>query len=270
MSRIAIAALLVAAAELAACTPRQIQPEPVLANGDRVGGSDAAVARARDVADAQRLERGRRDSLAAAALSACNGATCAGVARGEVTLGMTPAEVVAATRTTDAAWVRRGGADAAVLVPASSDPARDAAGDVVFVQLRDGRVSAVAYREAQGVRLVERPGDATADGRAAALGDALVREGDSYAAAGDLAAALDRYDRASVLRPNDSAVEYRIATVLDKSLRPVEAAVRYRLFLHKLELERIGAEGDANAKLADAIARAQQRIIVLDRQNQSR
>ena len=41
--------------------------------------------------------------------------------------------------------------------------------------------------------------------------------------------------------------------------------MRYQTFLHKLELEKIGAVGDANAKLADAIARARERIIVLEK-----
>ena len=37
------------------------------------------------------------------------------------------------------------------------------------------------------------------------------------------------------------------------------------LFLHQLELEKIEAVGNANAKLAEAIAHAQERIVVLDR-----
>jgi tetratricopeptide (TPR) repeat protein len=116
------------------------------------------------------------------------------------------------------------------------------------------------------VRTVASAADATPDGRARARAAALVRDGDAFAAAGDLARALDRYDRASVLRSDDPALDYRIATVLDKQLRPVEALVRYQLFLQRLEIERIGAVGDANAKLADAIARARERVIVLERQ----
>jgi hypothetical protein len=60
-------------------------------------------------------------------------------------------------------------------------------------------------------------------------------------------------------------LEYRIASILDRSLRPLEAVVRYRRFLHQLELEKIEAVGDANAKLADAIARARERIIILEK-----
>lgn len=108
--------------------------------------------------------------------------------------------------------------------------------------------------------------DATTEGRARATADALVREGDAFTAAGDAAAALDRYDRALVLSPNDAMLQYRVATLLDQQLRPVEALMRYQRFLQQLELQRIEAVGDANAKLADAIARAQQRVIVLERQ----
>ena len=77
---------------------------------------------------------------------------------------------------------------------------------------------------------------------------------------------FDRYDRALVFLPNDAMLQYRVATLLDLQLRPVEALIRYQRFLQQLELQRIEAIGNANAKLADAIARAQQRIIVLERQ----
>jgi hypothetical protein len=69
-----------------------------------------------------------------------------------------------------------------------------------------------------------------------------------------------------VLAPNDALLQYRVATLLDLQLRPVEALIRYQRFLLSLELQRIEAVGNANAKLAEAIARAQQRIIVLERQ----
>jgi hypothetical protein len=77
--------------------------------------------------------------------------------------------------------------------------------------------------------------------------------------------ALARYDQADILRPGHPETTLRIATTLDKQLRPVEALIRYRLFLHQLELEKIEAQGDAAAKLAEAIALAQQRIIVLEK-----
>jgi hypothetical protein len=60
-------------------------------------------------------------------------------------------------------------------------------------------------------------------------------------------------------------VQYKIATLLDQQLRPIEALMRYKRFLHQMELERINAVGDAYAKQADAIARARERIIVLEK-----
>jgi hypothetical protein len=116
-----------------------------------------------------------------------------------------------------------------------------------------------------GLRVVDSPAKATGDARVAATAEGLIRDADQLVAMGDMAAALDRYDRASVLKPQDAMLEYRIASLLDKQLRPVEALMRYRTFLHKLELEKIQAIGDAHAKLADAIVRARERIIVLER-----
>jgi hypothetical protein len=86
------------------------------------------------------------------------------------------------------------------------------------------------------------------------------------AARGDLDAALDRYDRVSVLTPEDPMIDYKIAAVLDKALRPYEAIIQYQLFLHRLNLETIEAEGAAAAQLAEAIALAQQRLVILERQ----
>jgi hypothetical protein len=48
-------------------------------------------------------------------------------------------------------------------------------------------------------------------------------------------------------------------------LRPREAELRYQLFLHRLEIEKIEAIGNANARLADAIVQARQRLIVLEK-----
>ena len=93
----------------------------------------------------------------------------------------------------------------------------------------------------------------------------MLREGDDYAARGDLDAALDRYDRADILAGNDPRVTYRIATTLDKQLRPVEALIQYQLFLHQMELEKIDAYGRAWGNLADAIAHARERVIVLEK-----
>jgi hypothetical protein len=141
----------------------------------------------------------------------------------------------------------------------------DNVGEIAMIQLSGRGVHANSYRESTGVRLVESPADASVDGRARARADALVAQGDELVAAGDLEGALARYDQADILTP-DPTVDYRIATVLDKSLRPIEARIRYELFLHQLELERIDAQGRAAAHFADAIAHAQQRLIVLERQ----
>jgi len=259
---------LVVALAAAACAPKRVREEPILRNGERVPEPDAAVEAVRQEAGARRAAMAaRRGELVADALATCTGAICDALARGEVTLEMTEAQVLAATGTTDEAWQIRRNGRIAVMVPRSLLAApRDAVGELAMVQLRDGAVASYAYREAQGLRVVRRPSDATTAGRANALAEMLVREGDDLVARGDLDAALDRYDRAQVLQPNNVELEYRIATVLDKQLRPIEASIRYRLFLHRLELEEIEAVGDAYAKLADAIARARERIIVLEKQ----
>jgi Flp pilus assembly protein TadD len=94
---------------------------------------------------------------------------------------------------------------------------------------------------------------------------ALTREGDAMAAAGDFTAALERYDRASVVNRADAELQYKMATALEKLLRPREAELRYRLFLHQLELETISAHGEANAKLAGAMMAARERLVVLEK-----
>jgi hypothetical protein len=115
------------------------------------------------------------------------------------------------------------------------------------------------------MRSVSSPAQATQESRTAAMADALVREADEMAANGNMVGALDRYDRASTLDPGNAILEYRIASILDRQLRPVEALMRYQRFLHQMELEKIEARGDAYAKLADAIARARERVIILEK-----
>lgn len=252
---------------LAACGPRKVHEEPIMVNGDRVKGVDDAVAVAETRSEAGQIAASqRRDSIAAAAHGSCRGAVCASLARGEIALGMNETQVMAATRTTHDAWsVRNSGNSTVMVAQRPSLTPRDALGEVAMVQLVDGRVGSYSYREAQGMRVVTSPAEASAEGRARAVSETLVREGDQLIAAGDRAAALDRYDRASVLRPNDAMLQYRIATLLDQQLRPIEAVVRYQRFLHQLEIEKIQATGDANAKLANAIAHARERVIVLER-----
>ena len=98
------------------------------------------------------------------------------------------------------------------------------------------------------------------------LADQLLTEGNDLLAANDLDGALNRFDRASVLRPDDKEVEYRVARLLDLQMRPKEALMRYQRFLTGLEIDKIKAQGDASAKMAEAIALAQQRIVVLEKQ----
>jgi tetratricopeptide (TPR) repeat protein len=253
---------------LAACTPTRIREQPVLQTGDRVGTADAAVEAARqDIGRVSREGNAQREALTAAALANCAPDVCAAITRGEVMIGMTELQVLAATRTTEAAWQSRDAGEATVMLPVTRSLApRDAAGELGMVQLRNGLVAAYSYNEAQGVRLVSSRADATTAGRASAMADMLLREGDDHVARGEFDMALNRYDRAQVLRPDDPLVEYRIATVLDKQLRPIEALIRYQLFLHRLELEKIQATGEAYGYMASAIAQARERVIVLERQ----
>ncbi|HEX6306790.1 MAG TPA: hypothetical protein VFZ69_01315 [Longimicrobiales bacterium] len=260
--------LLLPVLALAACAPRRVHEPPILENGDRVPSSDAVVESARqEAARTQREATAQRDAVTASALATCAPDICAAITRGELALGMTETQVMAATRTTEAAWSTRDAGEATVMVPVSRTAApRDAAGELGMVQLRNGRVASYSYNEAQGVRVVSSPADATTAGRASALAEMLLREGDDYVARGEFDMALNRYDRAQVLRPADPEIDYRIATVLDKSLRPIEALMRYQLFLHRLEIEKIQAVGEAYGNLANAIAHARERVIVLERQ----
>lgn len=241
-------------------------PITIMRNGARVGEPTHAT----DAATTQALEAGvagreRRDSITAVAFASCAPDVCAALARGEIALGMTEAQVLAATRTTDIAWTSRRSDAVVVLAPRALDAGpRDAVAPVALVQLAAGHVASITYREPQGLRTVTSAADVSDANRVRAT--ALVKEGDALAAAGDFIGALERYDRASVMDVADAMLQYKMATSLDKLVRPREAELRYRLFLHRLELEKIEAVGNANAKLADAIAQARQRIIVLEKQ----
>jgi hypothetical protein len=262
------ALLALLAVSAAACGPRVQPVRPIMDNGQMLPThSDETIARARHEAEIERSRLAdQRAQTAATALATCVGAVCDAVARNEMMLGMNEAQVMAVTRTTPEAWEIRGAAHAAVMTPRTFNGGpRDGVGEVVSVTLQDGHVRGYTYRESQGFRTVTTLADATAAGRAAAQADAMLREGDEFALAGDLARALDRYDRADILRPNHPETTLRIATTLDKSLRPIEAIIRYQLFIHQLELERIHARGEAAARIAEAITMAQQRIIVLER-----
>ena len=264
-----VSLLLGAGVLFAACNgPRRIRERPVMSNGDRTPSQERIISRAAaDGFSDNAMLTQARDSVYAKAVATCRGTICASVVKGEISLGMTPAQAMASTRTAPAAWTLRESGAATVMVPRTlgSSP-RDATGEVVMVQFDDDRVNAVSYRETQGIRVVSSAADTTTDGRATAMADALIREGDQFNAAGDRARALDRYDRALALKRADPMLEYKVATMLDLQMRPVEAQIRYRRFLQSLEIEQIRARGDANAQLADAIARAQQRLIVIERQ----
>lgn len=259
--------LILALVGLAACAPKRIHEEPIMRNGDRVATADATVEATRTQTARENSELTKaRDANAAQALANCAPSVCSAIARGEVAIGMSEAQVLAATRTTEAAWTVRDAGGATVMVPASASNApRDVVGQLAMLQLSNGMVKTYSYREAQGVRVVASAEDASTEGRASALADMLLREGDDLVARGDFNGALNRYDRAQVLRAGDPMIDYRIAMVLDKQLRPIEAQIRYQLFLHRLELEKIKAVGEANAQLANAIAHAKERIIVLEK-----
>jgi tetratricopeptide (TPR) repeat protein len=257
-----------AALAAAACAPRMLQPRAVQPNGAIVPGTQAAdVARARAEGASERARLAdEQDAVSTRAMAGCAPSVCDAIARGELALGMTRDQVLAATRTSAAAWEERGGAIGTLTARDETRGPHDAVGSVAFVTMENGHVRGYAYREPQGVRLVSSPGDATAEGAARARAQALLREGDELALAGSFDRALDRYDRADVISPNDPATSLRIARALDKQLRPYEASIRYQLFLHQLEIERIHAVGDAYAQYGAAVAEARSRILVLERE----
>lgn len=248
-----------------ACGPRI---QPIMENGAVLRPeSEEVVRRARESGEAERARIAEeRERVEAAALAGCAGSTCDAIARGELALGMTESQVLAATRTTPDAWEARGSGRTRVMsARVGAQAPSDAVAEVAYVSLRDGRVESYTYREPQGFRAVTSPVDATFQGRAAAQAEALLREGDDFALRGDLAGALDRYDRADILRSGHPETTLRIARTLDKQLRPLEALMRYQQFLHQMELEKIHAHGEAYARLADAIAHARERVIVLEK-----
>jgi hypothetical protein len=259
--------LFITALAAACANPKRINEEPIalMRNGDKLESPRQTLDAATTPAMEARIEgRERRDSITAAALASCAPAVCAALGRGELALGMTETQVMAATRTTDLAWTTRRSGGVSVLAPRDLDASpRDAVAPVVLVQLAGDTVASLTYREPQGLRTVSAASDATDANRLRAA--ALANEGDALAVAGDFTAALDRYDRASVVDRADAELQYKMATSLDKLLRPIEAQLRYKLFLNQLEIQKIDAVGNANARLADAIVQARERIVVLDR-----
>jgi tetratricopeptide (TPR) repeat protein len=260
---------LLALAALAAggCAPRMRPVRAIQPNGAIVRSTqDGDVSRARAEGSSERARLAtEQDQVMGSAMAACTPMLCNAVARGELAVGMTREQVLAATHSSAAAWDERGGGGITTLAPRddASGP-KDVVSQVAFVTLENGRVASYAYREPQGIRLVSNSADATADGRARARAEGLLREGDEFALAGDFDRALNYYDRADIVQPDNPATTLRIARALDKQLRPYEALIRYQLFLHQLEIERIHAYGDAYAQYGAAIAEAHDRIVVLE------
>ncbi len=254
------------AATACAPYPQRVNEVPIMNQGDRVPAIDAGAS-APEVAADRGAMQASIDSIHALATAGASTEQREAIARGEVAIGMTEVQVFAATRTAPGAWVvRRSGVDA-VMVPATRSLApKDRHGELVMVQMDAGRAAVLSRRGPQGILVASRPQDATAAAQGRAAAEALVREGDDLVAANDMAGALNRYDRASVLDAENAEVQYKAARLLDLQLRPQEALMRYQRFLLSLDLERIRAQGDANAKMAEAIAMAQQRILVLEKQ----
>ena len=258
------------AVTMVACSARREYPT-ILQDGDRVPDTaDHVVARAHAEGARERARLADEAALTRAeAISTCSGEICAAVTAGRLALGMNEAQVLAATGTAAGAWDIRGTGGDRVMAPRHDLGApADQVSEVAMVTLRGGAVAAYTYRESQGFRTVSNPADETAVGRSAAQAEALLAEGDRATATGNIERALDFYDRADILRPNHPETTFRIAQILEKAERPLEALMRYQLFLHQMQIERIGARGDAAAKMAEAIALAQQRIIVLERVRQ--
>jgi hypothetical protein len=240
---------------------------PVMENWQILPDQTESVIAAEQVeveAERARLEE-ERALEETTALATCVPSLCDAVARGELAIGMNQSQVLAATRTTADAWAIRGSGGMTVMSAfAGSTSPEDALGQIAYVSLQNGAVSAYTYREPQGYRTVTNPAEASLAGSAEARADALLRQGDELASAGQLELALDRYDRADVIRPNHPETTLRIASTLDKALRPFEAVMQYQLFIHQMELERIGAHGEVAASIAEAIARARERVVILE------
>ncbi|HEX8318214.1 hypothetical protein [Longimicrobium sp.] len=251
----------------AACAPRMDPVRPIYRNGQVVPSrADEVVADARAEGQAERDRIAQEsDRNAQAALASCSGAVCDAITRGELAVGMTREQVLAATRSSLAAWDVRGGGRVTTLAARDGVNPSDVVAPVAMVTLEDGMVRSYAYREPQGLRLVASRADASSEGVARARAAALLREGDEMALAGRFEEALDRYDRADLVDPENPETTLKIARALDKALRPYEAQIRYQLFLHQMELERIRAHGEAYAHLSGAMIEARQRIIVLER-----
>lgn len=237
--------------------------------GPRGGSSTSqqdAIAAAQRQSDSTRAAIAQQANAAnAEATATCTPAICAAIGRHEMALGMSQSQVLAATQTVPSAWDIRGNATNGTMISSTTGRTmiKDAVGEVTMVTIRDGKTVGYVYREPAGLRSVTAPEDATTEGRRKALALSLLNQGDELMSTGRTDDALNRYDQADVINPNDPATTLRIARIIDKQNRPVEALMRYQKFLHEMELDRINATGKANAELAGAITMAQHRIVTL-------
>ena len=265
-----IATLLILAAS-AGCAGKRIagldemQPETRPPGGSATSQQDA-IAAAQRQSDSIRASIAQQANAAnSEATATCTPAICAAIGRHEMALGMSQAQVLAATQTIASAWDIRGTATNGTMISSTTGKTmiKDAIGEVTMVTIRDGKTVAYTYREPAGLRSFSSPEDATTEGRRKALALSLLNQGDELMSTGRTDAALDRYDQADVINPNDPATTLRIARIIDKQNRPIEALMRYQKFLHEMEIDRINAKGKANAELAGAITMAQHRIVTL-------
>jgi tetratricopeptide (TPR) repeat protein len=243
----------------------EMQTEQGRPGGSATSQQDAAAAAARQ-ADAVRAEIAQQANAASAeATATCTPAICAAIGRHEMALGMSQAQVFAATQTIAGAWDIRGTPTNGTMISSTTGRTmiKDRIGEVTMVTIRDGKTVGYVYREPAGLRAVTSPEDATTEGRRKALALSLLNQGDELMSVGQKDKALERYDQADVINPNDPATTLRIARIIDQQNRPIEALMRYQKFLHEMDIERINAKGKANAELAGAITMAQHRIVTL-------
>ena len=222
----------------AACGPypQRIDQPIALPNNANVPQVDPAGA-ALGNQTAYAMLRYSADSVYALAIRGCSAGVCDAIGRGEIVLGMSPDQVMAASRTGPQAWVLRRFDGFGTMVPASPNASPyDRVGQVMVVQLERGTSAVLSRRGPQGIMVVSNPQDQTTQARARAQAEALVREGDDLVAANDMAGALNRYDRASVLDPDQPEIEYKAARLLDLQLRPQEALMRYQRFLLQMDI----------------------------------
>src|SRR5215216_6579039 len=117
----------------AACAPRMQPVRAVQPNGATVPSTaDESVGRAHAEGRAERERAAaEHDQTVAHALQACAGAACDAIARGELAVGLTREQVLAATHTSAAAWEERGGGFVTTLTPRDEGRApRDAVAEV--------------------------------------------------------------------------------------------------------------------------------------------